>query len=409
VVVVAGGRLSVRRENLAPAPSAVAPRRLIRWLPRLFEVDYLSPGAQHDSGEFLVGVVRQLNKDALKRIPEGSEETTLAGRALGGALVNATTCTKCAHTTFTYDLFQQLALEIADATSTLTEMLQLFTATERLDKRNMFRCDECGSDSRARKQLLVAEAPCCLVVQLKRFKLQTSGIHQKNNKFVEFPEELNLRPFICRGRAEDAPEYTLLGVVVHLDKGGSASSGHYISYVRVGGDWYLCDDEAVRMASRDEVLGSNAYLLFYHRTARSAAKLLEYQSRMRALRPESVARARNAEPSRCRVAGCEFFANTDGLCSGCYRQEYGQLPPPPPKMEAPEVVKPPEVAPLTRQASPQSAQPPLARQSSSRLSAASDEKAAGRAPAKAMGKKTGVNDPCPCGSGLKYKKCHGKS
>ena len=25
------------------------------------------------------------------------------------------------------------------------------------------------------------------------------------------------------------------------------------------------------------------------------------------------------------------------------------------------------------------------------------------------GKKIGRNDPCPCGSGLKYKKCHGKS
>lgn len=25
------------------------------------------------------------------------------------------------------------------------------------------------------------------------------------------------------------------------------------------------------------------------------------------------------------------------------------------------------------------------------------------------GQKIGRNDPCPCGSGLKYKKCHGKS
>jgi preprotein translocase subunit SecA len=25
------------------------------------------------------------------------------------------------------------------------------------------------------------------------------------------------------------------------------------------------------------------------------------------------------------------------------------------------------------------------------------------------GKKVGRNDPCPCGSGKKYKKCHGKS
>jgi preprotein translocase subunit SecA len=29
-------------------------------------------------------------------------------------------------------------------------------------------------------------------------------------------------------------------------------------------------------------------------------------------------------------------------------------------------------------------------------------------PAKAAGKKVGRNDPCPCGSGKKYKKCCGK-
>ena len=26
-----------------------------------------------------------------------------------------------------------------------------------------------------------------------------------------------------------------------------------------------------------------------------------------------------------------------------------------------------------------------------------------------VGQKIGRNDPCPCGSGLKYKKCHGKN
>jgi preprotein translocase subunit SecA len=30
-----------------------------------------------------------------------------------------------------------------------------------------------------------------------------------------------------------------------------------------------------------------------------------------------------------------------------------------------------------------------------------------RAPAKAEGPRVGRNDPCPCGSGRKYKKCHG--
>ena len=29
-------------------------------------------------------------------------------------------------------------------------------------------------------------------------------------------------------------------------------------------------------------------------------------------------------------------------------------------------------------------------------------------PAKREGEKIGRNDPCPCGSGKKYKRCHGK-
>jgi uncharacterized protein YecA (UPF0149 family) len=34
---------------------------------------------------------------------------------------------------------------------------------------------------------------------------------------------------------------------------------------------------------------------------------------------------------------------------------------------------------------------------------------AGRAtPVKREGEKIGRNDPCPCGSGKKYKRCHGK-
>jgi preprotein translocase subunit SecA len=33
---------------------------------------------------------------------------------------------------------------------------------------------------------------------------------------------------------------------------------------------------------------------------------------------------------------------------------------------------------------------------------------AGAATVRRDGKKVGRNDPCPCGSGKKYKKCHGQ-
>jgi preprotein translocase subunit SecA len=38
----------------------------------------------------------------------------------------------------------------------------------------------------------------------------------------------------------------------------------------------------------------------------------------------------------------------------------------------------------------------------------SEEESIAAAPAKREEDKVGRNDPCPCGSGKKYKKCHGQ-
>ena len=42
------------------------------------------------------------------------------------------------------------------------------------------------------------------------------------------------------------------------------------------------------------------------------------------------------------------------------------------------------------------------------LAQAPEEAAPARAPFARAGEKVGRNDPCPCGSGKKYKQCHGK-
>lgn len=64
-----------------------------------------------------------------------------------------------------------------------------------------------------------------------------------------------------------------------------------------------------------------------------------------------------------------------------------------------------EVAAGTRVAAPA---PTRARRAPTPAAPASPEAAEG-APSKARGDvpKVGRNDPCPCGSGLKYKRCHG--
>lgn len=64
----------------------------------------------------------------------------------------------------------------------------------------------------------------------------------------------------------DDPEdnvYSLFAVVNHH---GTFQHGHYTSFVRLaqpGGQWFLCDDESIHMASSTDVLESEGYMLFY--------------------------------------------------------------------------------------------------------------------------------------------------
>lgn len=39
--------------------------------------------------------------------------------------------------------------------------------------------------------------------------------------------------------------------------------GHYVSYCRVADQWFKFNDHKVELASKSDVLGAQAYLLFY--------------------------------------------------------------------------------------------------------------------------------------------------
>ncbi|SPO05086.1 related to ubiquitin-specific protease 22 [Cephalotrichum gorgonifer] len=90
----------------------------------------------------------------------------------------------------------------------------------------------------------------------------------------QFPLEINMLPYTSKGRdlvqqgkmLHDYPElsraheYDLVSVVVHV---GSIDTGHYIAYCRVGEQWFKFNDHKVMLATKSEVLSSQAYLLFY--------------------------------------------------------------------------------------------------------------------------------------------------
>jgi ubiquitin C-terminal hydrolase len=76
---------------------------------------------------------------------------------------------------------------------------------------------------------------------------------------------LNVREF-CHSKTcpTEAGKYTyrLFSVLVHR---GQFSTGHYYAYVRKESKWYKCDDAKVDEVKQDEVMRSQAYMIFYSR------------------------------------------------------------------------------------------------------------------------------------------------
>ena len=131
------------------------------------------------------------------------------------------------------------------------------------------------------KRLRFAQLPRCLVVHLKRFRQDARGRTSKIGGHVAFEESLDLAPYWSppppppAGAAEgaataEAPPplaappslYRLQGVVEHS---GGLHGGHYVAFVRRGGDWHYASDRHVRPATLAQALSAEAYLLFYAR------------------------------------------------------------------------------------------------------------------------------------------------
>lgn len=62
--------------------------------------------------------------------------------------------------------------------------------------------------------------------------------------------------------------YDLLAVVNHS---GSMAQGHYTAFVKEVGRWFRFDDTWVREVDEEEVLASEAYILFYFQRGADAA------------------------------------------------------------------------------------------------------------------------------------------
>ena len=146
--------------------------------------------------------------------------------------------------------------------SSVEGCLAAFTRCELMaDRENLYSCDRCKGKSRAIRRLLIARPPEILVIHLKRFS--TTGRHStKLTSFVSYPAVLDITSYCVS--AEHPVRYSLYAISVHS---GGINGGHYVAYVKHGGEWYHCSDSHVSKVRDTEVLRQQAYILFYQSTA----------------------------------------------------------------------------------------------------------------------------------------------
>ncbi|KAL4162097.1 hypothetical protein PRNP1_002645 [Phytophthora ramorum] len=244
----------------------VQPKELVmnvRHISKSFRI-----GRQEDSHEFFRLLLDSMQRSCLRKARIKSEthsaaSTTFVHRMFGGKLKNSLKCAKCGHVSERFDDFLDLSLEIAHGVTSVKGALRHFTATEKLDDCNAWKCSSCGKPSRAEKGLTIAECPNVLMIQLKRFDLMFGKI----KRHIEFPRSLDIAVGMsktCEDRRRGRTKYELHAVLVHA--GFSTDCGHYYAFVKgSSGQWYEMNDDTVRWVGLETVLQQKAYMLFYSR------------------------------------------------------------------------------------------------------------------------------------------------
>ncbi|KAL2751930.1 hypothetical protein ACRALDRAFT_2114823 [Sodiomyces alcalophilus JCM 7366] len=237
----------------------------------------------HEFFQFLAEELHERNGDG-KRPETGCEHSCncIIHQTFYGKMQTTTTCQNCGGVTNAVQSFLDLNLGLENLTQKRTKKTgakkPALTLQECLEEEYVksdkceYRCHKCSSTQQARRDTSIRRLPNVLAIQLKRFEFK-QGRHDrapsKIDTTVNFPLQLNMLPYTSRARTSDTREsydlarsctYDLLSVVVHV---GEIDTGHYVSYCRVGDQWFKFNDHKVELASKSDVLGAQPYLLFY--------------------------------------------------------------------------------------------------------------------------------------------------
>ncbi|KKK13802.1 hypothetical protein P175DRAFT_0511588 [Aspergillus ochraceoroseus IBT 24754] len=205
-------------------------------------------------------------------------------RTFYGKLRSSVTCDKCGNITRTEDPMVDLSLDVQvqakkramggavgpPTTPTLNGCLESFTSPEKL-MAGVYNCSGCGgTPQKATKQLRIKKLPAILCMQLKRFE-HTFSVSEKVEGRIDFPLSINMLPYTTNPNSRVDKSryiYDLSSAVVHK---GKLEAGHYYVYCRQGDQWMLFNDDQVTAVSEADVLGVDAYLLFYNLRSLSTA------------------------------------------------------------------------------------------------------------------------------------------
>lgn len=142
------------------------------------------------------------------------------------------------------------------------------------NKDNYYTCEKCRKTVDMDENImfitsthrLYKPAPC-IAISLKRFEPSAWGGFSNFNKIdnkVSFPMEIDFSRYVMRSESDkdESYLYRLYAVMVHH---GGMGGGHYVAYARHGEKWFYFSDSMWREVSMEEVLGCQAYMLFYGR------------------------------------------------------------------------------------------------------------------------------------------------
>ena len=157
------------------------------------------------------------------------------------------------------------------ALDSLDECLRAFVSEEKLDKNDAFYCPHCKTHSAATKTMRINRFPRCLVLHIKRFKVQNKQ-HMKMTNTISFPvTDLRLGHIASETCTEQDPSlrYDLYAVSNHT---GSLSSGHYTAACKLQcadgtQQWYNFDDAVVSKIAPEKIPSQDVYIMFYVRRA----------------------------------------------------------------------------------------------------------------------------------------------